>query len=44
MAAPVTVTGSEVVPTQPQAAETQTQGFQPVADGEIRSEPLQTTP
>lgn len=40
MAAPVTVTGQ--VP--PQATEAQTQGFQPVAEGEIRSEPLQTTP
>jgi lipid-binding SYLF domain-containing protein len=44
MAAPVTVTGSEAVQTQPQTTETQTQGFQPVAEGEIRSEPLQTTP
>ena len=46
MAAPVTVTGSEAAQTQPQTTETQTQtqGFQPVADGEIRSEPLQTTP
>lgn len=44
MAAPVTVTESEVAPIQPQATETQTQGFQPVAEGEIRSEPLQTTP
>ena len=40
MAAPVTVTGQ----VQPQATEAQTQGFQPVAEGEIRSEPLQTTP
>ncbi len=44
MAAPVTVTGSSAAQTQPQTAETQTQGFQPVAEGEIRSEPLQTTP
>ena len=44
MASPVTVTGSSSVQTQPQATETQTQGFQPVAEGEIRSEPLQTTP
>ena len=44
MAAPVTVSGSEAAPVQPQAAETQTQGFQPVAEGEIRSEPLQPTP
>jgi lipid-binding SYLF domain-containing protein len=44
MAAPVTVSGSEAAPAQPQAAETQTQGFQPVTEGEIRSEPLQTTP
>jgi lipid-binding SYLF domain-containing protein len=44
MAAPVTVTGSEAAQTQSQTAETQTQGFQPVAEGEIRSEPLQTTP
>ena len=44
MAAPVTVTGSSAAQTQPQATETQTQGFQPVAEGEIRSEPLQTTP
>jgi len=43
MAEPVTVAGS-TAPTQPQAAETQTQGFQPVTEGEIRSEPLQTTP
>lgn len=44
MAAAVTVTGSEAVQTQPQTTETQTQGFQPVAEGEIRSEPLQSTP
>ena len=44
MAAPVTVTGSSAAQAQPQATETQTQGFQPVAEGEIRSEPLQTTP
>ncbi len=44
MAAPVTVTGSEPVQTQPQTTDTQTQGFQPVAEGEIRSEPLQDTP
>ena len=44
MAAPVIVSGSETAPGQPQATETQTQGFQPVAEGEIRSEPLQTTP
>jgi len=44
MAAPVTVTGSSTAAPPPQAAETQTQGFQPVAEGEIRSEPLQTTP
>ncbi|MEO8365446.1 MAG: lipid-binding SYLF domain-containing protein [Pseudoxanthomonas sp.] len=44
MAAPVTVTGSSANQPPPQTAETQTQGFQPVADGEIRSEPLQTTP
>lgn len=40
MAAPVTVTGSSPSP----ATETQTSGFQPVTEGEIRSEPLQTTP
>ncbi|MGH8062531.1 MAG: lipid-binding SYLF domain-containing protein [Pseudoxanthomonas sp.] len=44
MAAAVTVTGSSAAQTQPQATETQTQGFQPVTEGEIRSEPLQTTP
>lgn len=52
MAAPVTVTGSsaaqpEVSQQEPVPAattEAQTQGFQPVADGEIRSEPLPTTP
>ena len=43
MAAPVTVTGAPSVP-PPQSTETRTQGFQPVAEGEIRSEPLQTTP
>ncbi|SDR11264.1 lipid-binding SYLF domain-containing protein [Pseudoxanthomonas sp. CF125] len=49
MAAPVTVTGSsasqpEVSQPQPATTEAQPQGFQPVADGEIRSEPLPTTP
>ncbi|KAF1710207.1 lipid-binding SYLF domain-containing protein [Pseudoxanthomonas sacheonensis] len=49
MAAPVTVTGSsasqpEVSQPQPATTEAQTQGFQPVAEGEIRSEPLPTTP
>jgi hypothetical protein len=44
MAAPVTVTGSSPAQTQPIGTETQTQGFQPVTEGEIRSEPLQTTP
>lgn len=51
MAAPVTVTGSSaaqpaVSPQEPAPAttEAQPQGFQPVADGEIRSEPLPTTP
>ena len=45
-AAPVTVTGSsETQPEPPPAtAETQTQGFQPVEDGEIRSEPLESQP
>ncbi|MEO6102484.1 MAG: lipid-binding SYLF domain-containing protein [Pseudoxanthomonas sp.] len=42
MAAPVTVSGSSAA--QPQAVESQSQGFQPVADGEVHSEPLQTTP
>lgn len=44
VAAPVTVTApSSGAPAQtaaPAATETQTQGFQPVAEGEIRSEPL----
>ncbi len=49
MAAPVTVTGSsasqpEVSQPEPATTEAQPQGFQPVADGEIRSEPLPTTP
>lgn len=45
MAAPVTVTGSSAAQTQPAAATvTQTQGFEPVSDGEIRSEPLEPTP
>ncbi len=41
MAAPVTVTGSSAAQTSTSAAPaTQTQGFEPVSDGEIRSEPL----
>ena len=47
MAAPVTVTGSSAIqPTEPAPAttEAQPQGFQPVVEGEIRSEPLPTTP
>ena len=48
VAAPVTVTGSSATSaeTAPIGAttEAQPQGFQPVADGEIRSEPLPTTP
>ncbi|RZA37212.1 MAG: hypothetical protein EOP92_01350 [Lysobacteraceae bacterium] len=46
VAAPVTVTGPSTgsAETIPVGSETQTQGFQPVADGEIRSEPLPTTP
>ncbi|HYM85198.1 MAG TPA: lipid-binding SYLF domain-containing protein [Pseudoxanthomonas sp.] len=47
VAAPVTVTGSSATQTQPAATTvTQTQGFEPVSDGEIRSEPLEpaTTP
>lgn len=50
MAAPVTVTGSSAAQPEPVPApapattEAQPQGFQPVADGEIRSEPLPTTP
>ncbi|NDK39450.1 hypothetical protein DT603_11405 [Pseudoxanthomonas gei] len=41
IAAPVTVTGSSAAQVQPVAGvETQTQGFQPIADGEIRSEVL----
>ena len=42
IAAPVTVTGSSAAAQVPPAAgvETQTQGFQPIADGEIRSEVL----
>ena len=45
MASPVTVTGSSANQAPPYTTtETQTQGFQPVAEGEIRSEPLQTTP
>jgi lipid-binding SYLF domain-containing protein len=49
MAAPVTVTGSsasqpEVSQPEPATTEAQPQGFQPVAEGEIRSEPLPTTP
>jgi lipid-binding SYLF domain-containing protein len=48
MAAPVTVTGSSAGQPEPAPApattEAQTQGFQPVAEGEIRSEPLPTTP
>jgi lipid-binding SYLF domain-containing protein len=47
MAAPVTVTGSSASQPEPLPAattEAQPQGFQPVADGEIRSEPLPTTP
>lgn len=48
MAAPVTVTGSSAAQPEPVSApattEAQTQGFQPVAEGEIRSEPLPTTP
>lgn len=47
MAAPVTVTGSSATqPEQPAPAttEAQPQGFQPVVEGEIRSEPLPTTP
>ncbi len=43
MAAPVVVTGSSAAQPEPPVA-TQTQGFQPVADGEIRSEALPTTP
>jgi lipid-binding SYLF domain-containing protein len=39
-AAPVTTTNAAAAP----VAEPQTQGFQPVAEGEIRSEPLPTTP
>ena len=46
IAAPVTVSGStsNEAQTIPAGTETQTQGFQPVADGEIRSEPLPATP
>ncbi len=46
VAAPVTVSGSTSTEAQtiPAGTETQTQGFQPVADGEIRSEPLPSTP
>jgi lipid-binding SYLF domain-containing protein len=47
MAAPVTVTGSSAIqPDEPAPAttEAQPQGFQPVVEGEIRSEPLPTTP
>ncbi len=46
IAAPVTVSGSTSTEAQtiPAGTETQTQGFQPVADGEIRSEPLPATP
>ena len=46
VAAPVTVTGSSAAQPEPVPAttEAQPQGFQPVADGEIRSEPLPTTP
>ena len=45
MAAPVTVTGStSAAQTIPVGTETQTSGFQPVVEGEIRSEPLPTTP
>ncbi len=41
MAAPVTVTGSSATAVQsPATTVTQTQGFEPVSDGEIRSEPL----
>jgi hypothetical protein len=41
VAAPVVVTAPAT--TTPAAGETQTQGFQPVAEGEIRSEPLEST-
>ena len=50
MAAPVTVTGSSAAQPEvsqqpaPATTEAQPQGFQPVAEGEIRSEPLPTTP
>ncbi|MGH8027675.1 MAG: lipid-binding SYLF domain-containing protein [Pseudoxanthomonas sp.] len=46
MAAPVTVTGSSATEPEPAPAttEAQPQGFQPVSEGEIRSEPLPTTP
>ena len=46
VAAPVTVTGSNSgsAETIPVGSEPQTQGFQPVGDGGIRSEPLPTTP
>lgn len=46
MAAPVTVTGSSAAPPEPAPAttEAQPQGFQPVVEGEISSEPLPTTP
>ncbi|MET0654533.1 MAG: lipid-binding SYLF domain-containing protein [Pseudoxanthomonas sp.] len=47
MAAPVTVTGSSAVETAPAASTTtvaQPQGFEPVVEGEIRSEPLPATP
>jgi len=41
VAAPVVVTAPAT--TTPASSETQTQGFQPVAEGEIRSEPLEST-
>jgi lipid-binding SYLF domain-containing protein len=47
MAAPVTVAGSsaaEPVPTTSATTEAQPQGFQPVTEGKIRSEPLPNTP
>ncbi|MET1161787.1 MAG: lipid-binding SYLF domain-containing protein [Pseudoxanthomonas sp.] len=47
MAAPVTVTGSSAVERAPAASTTtvaQPQGFEPVVEGEIRSEPLPATP